>query len=391
MKIAITGGIGSGKTTVGKMLVDQLKGDYCYASVDAIASNVMESLRDRATLGRTNSRVAQMLPIFSKQEISDIFFVNDGFRKEYEAIANPEIEKMLERNMVINNIIVEFPLLFRPDIKERWLKRFDLVIVVTASPQTRMHRALSRDPGMSTGKVRRIMEMQPDPKEMAEEADIVYENNDVSTDEMIEEIEKLADIIRHKGIQTSAEKNASELLEQIKNRPVVKQKLAIVPGSFDPIQKGHLYVIGRALQFVDSVRVVVARNDKKEPFFTLKEKISMIRESILEELGEEAMSKIVVDVLAKEKLLITYATEKGASIIVRGLRSGFDFDYESGINAAQHDLNDAIETVYIMTPSKYTQVSSTLVKALAKYPEAEKALSGYVTKSVLKMLKEKNK
>lgn len=155
-------------------------------------------------------------------------------------------------------------------------------------------------------------------------------------------------------------------------------KLAVYPGSFDPITNGHLDVIKRTLNIFD--RVVVAVFDeppKKKPLFTSEERVEMVK---------EATKDLNVDVECFSGLLVDYLKKKNIKFVVRGLRAMSDFDREFQMAVVNKDLTPDVETIFIVTDKKYFYLNSTLVKELAKYRGRVKDL---VPENVERMLEEK--
>jgi pantetheine-phosphate adenylyltransferase len=134
-------------------------------------------------------------------------------------------------------------------------------------------------------------------------------------------------------------------------------RIAIYPGSFDPLTNGHLDVIRRSLQLFDRLVIAVALNTRKQPLFAVDERIALIREV----LGDEP--RVETDTF--EGLLVEYATRKGAVALVRGLRAVADFEYEFEMASMNRRLAPAVETVFLMTHESYFYVSSHLVKEVA--------------------------
>lgn len=138
--------------------------------------------------------------------------------------------------------------------------------------------------------------------------------------------------------------------------------IAIYPGSFDPITKGHTAILQSGLVAFEKLIVAVLNNDKKEPLFTVAERMDMIRESALE-LGAEP-GRIEVD--SFDGLLVHYAKSRNARVILRGLRAVADFEYELQMANMNRHLNPEIETVFIMANDAYFYVASNLVKEVAR-------------------------
>lgn len=132
---------------------------------------------------------------------------------------------------------------------------------------------------------------------------------------------------------------------------------AIYPGSFDPITNGHVSIIKSGLVVFDKLIVAVLSNPKKKALFSVDERIEMIRETI----GAE--KKVEVD--SFEGLLVDYCDQKGARVVLRGLRAVADFEYELQMANMNRHLNTKVETVFLMANDAYFYVSSNLVKEAA--------------------------
>lgn len=137
-----------------------------------------------------------------------------------------------------------------------------------------------------------------------------------------------------------------------------KQKIAIYPGSFDPITNGHIDIIKRAAIIFDRVIVAVAKNLSKTPLFSEQERVGMISESVSQ------MPKVSVD--SFNCLLVDYAAQKKANAIIRGLRAVSDFEYELQMALVNRKLDEDIITVFLMPHEKYTYLNSSIVKELAR-------------------------
>lgn len=155
-------------------------------------------------------------------------------------------------------------------------------------------------------------------------------------------------------------------------------KIAVVPGSFDPITNGHLDIIKRAADIFDIVYVAVMNNSSKKPLFDVHERMDMIGKVT----GD--MQNVKVD--ASSGLLINYAKSKNANAVVRGLRAISDFEYEMQITSMNRFLDEHIETFFIMTKNKYSFLSSSIVKEVSQYGGD---IHGLVPDIVEKALKEK--
>jgi pantetheine-phosphate adenylyltransferase len=150
---------------------------------------------------------------------------------------------------------------------------------------------------------------------------------------------------------------------------------AVCPGSFDPVTYGHLDIIKRTAKIFDHVIVAVLNNSSKNPLFTVEERIELLKKVT------QGIPGVEID--AFDGLLIDYMNRKGANTIVRGLRAVSDFEYELQVASINRKLDDSIETFFMMTNNKYSFLSSSIVKEVAKYrasvsdlvpPEVEEAL-----------------
>jgi pantetheine-phosphate adenylyltransferase len=148
-------------------------------------------------------------------------------------------------------------------------------------------------------------------------------------------------------------------------------KRAVCPGSFDPVTKGHLDVIGRAAALFDEVVVAVGVNPSKSRLFGPDERIAMIRE------GVGGLDNVTVDGFTG--LITSYCQEVGATAIVKGLRSGTDFDYEAQMAQMNAELT-GVETVFVIADPQFGFVSSSLVKEVASFGGD---VSGFVPDHVL--------
>lgn len=139
-------------------------------------------------------------------------------------------------------------------------------------------------------------------------------------------------------------------------------RIAVYPGSFDPLTNGHLNIIKRASKLYDKVIVGVLDNSNKKPIFTATERKEMIDLAIkdIENVSCDAFSGLLVD----------FAKQNNATVIIKGLRTVADFEYEFQIALLNKALNPEYETVFMMTDSKYSYISSSVVKEVAKYQGA---------------------
>jgi pantetheine-phosphate adenylyltransferase len=158
-------------------------------------------------------------------------------------------------------------------------------------------------------------------------------------------------------------------------------KIGIYPGSFDPITLGHLDIIIRASGLVDKLVIGVLRNNAKKPLFTAEERVEIIKQVIREHTQLKT-----IEVVAFEGLLIEFARQQKANIIVRGLRAITDFEYELQIAQTNHKLDARVDTVFFTTSVEYSYLSSSAVKEIASFGGD---ISGFVPGCVVPIVYDK--
>ena len=136
-------------------------------------------------------------------------------------------------------------------------------------------------------------------------------------------------------------------------------KIAIYPGSFDPITSGHLNIIQRAANIFDRLIVCVMVNGAKSPMFTQQERVALIR-SVVKDIPN-------VEVDSSDELLAEYARRKGSCVIVKGLRAGSDFENEFQMALINHKINPDLDTMFLTSEHQYMYLSSSTVKELGAY------------------------
>ncbi|WP_299149751.1 pantetheine-phosphate adenylyltransferase [uncultured Tateyamaria sp.] len=155
-------------------------------------------------------------------------------------------------------------------------------------------------------------------------------------------------------------------------------RIGLYPGTFDPITLGHIDIIRRASPMVDRLVIGVAINRDKGPLFSLEDRVAMI-EAECAKLSEQTGTEIIAHPF--ENLLIDCASDVGAQIIFRGLRAVADFEYEFQMVGMNRQLNDSIETVFLMAEAEHQAIASKLVKEIAR-------LGGDVSKFVTPLVNE---
>lgn len=154
--------------------------------------------------------------------------------------------------------------------------------------------------------------------------------------------------------------------------------IAVYPGTFDPVTKGHVDLVERSLRIFDELIVAIAENPKKEPLFSLEERIDMFRKVVARYRR--------VRIEGFDGLLVDYVREKKASGIIRGLRAVSDFEYEMQMALMNRRLDSSIETVFLMPSEEYSFITSTIVKEAASYGGD---VSSLVPKVVVEKLQKK--
>ncbi len=155
-------------------------------------------------------------------------------------------------------------------------------------------------------------------------------------------------------------------------------RIAIYPGTFDPITNGHLSIVKRAVKIFDKLVIAILNNPQKRPFFTLDERIDMIGKAV------NGLHNIEVDTF--DGLVVDYAVKKNANVILRGLRALSDFEYEFQMALINRKFNRDVQSIFLMTDYKWFYTSSTLIKEAAKLGGD---ISGLIPDFVDRKLKEK--
>ena len=152
----------------------------------------------------------------------------------------------------------------------------------------------------------------------------------------------------------------------------MSERIGVYPGTFDPMTLGHMDIIARAAKLVDRLIVGVTTNPSKSPMFTTEERLATVRREV------QALPTRVT-VVSFDALLMNFAQSQGAGVIVRGLRAVADFEYEYQMAGMNQQLNDEIETVFLMADVSLQPIASRLVKEIAMYGGA---IDPFVTSTV---------
>jgi len=150
-------------------------------------------------------------------------------------------------------------------------------------------------------------------------------------------------------------------------------KVAIYPGSFDPLTKGHLNIIERGVKVFDKVVVAVAHNTLKKTIFTLEERVQILNALF------DGRKDVEVDYF--EGLLVDYADKRGTNVVLRGMRTVSDFEFELRMALANKMLNAGLETVFMVTDSEFSHISSSVIKEIV-------SLNGSATNMVPEIVEE---
>jgi len=163
-------------------------------------------------------------------------------------------------------------------------------------------------------------------------------------------------------------------------KPIEKKTRAIYPGTFDPLTNGHLNIIERSAKIFDEIVVAIGDNPDKNPLFSVRERATMIKKAT------SHLSNITI--VKFNSLLVELSSELNSNIIIRGIRTATDFEYESQMTYANNSLKKELETIYLMPSLEYSFISSSLVRTLLKF---DGKIDHLVPKAILEDIERKRK
>lgn len=165
-------------------------------------------------------------------------------------------------------------------------------------------------------------------------------------------------------------------------------KIAVMAGSFDPVTKGHTWVMKQALELADHLIVIVGHNPAKKYMFTEAERGRLVSEALSDEISPNDVMRFSVASIGNQ-LVIDYAKDQGARMLVRGIRNIEDFRAENDMNIIHKRLYPEIDTAYFIPPRELTEVSSSVVKSLVGFDRWQRTVADYVAPCVMVELMKK--
>lgn len=379
MKIIITGGIGSGRLTISKLLTKSLTGktdiiqsvycphvseigDFHISGIDQIVESLYKDPEIKNLL-------LNKIGTCDKKVISDKIF---NGASQIEQLVTEIFNPFIKRNMDMlfsnfHNLIFEHHSFYNSPYK---INQPVTIVSVICPINTRINRIKERD-NISDSKIKNIISKQASDKDNISIADIVIENSYEKNDNILD----------------PTKLRVARAVDQIRKRIAKGSKIGIVSGSFDPITLGHTWVIQKALDLVDYVVVAIANNNSKKYLLSSHDRELLVRDSLNEVLSKEQLMRIIIDFIPENELIVSYAESIEAKFIFRGIRGFTDLEYENQLNLLQKKISPEVETVFFLTPRHLIEISSSLIKASMNLREWEKVTGPYVTNCVLEKLR----
>lgn len=381
MRIAIVGGIGSGKSTVRRELVRKLKSTAEFAEVADVNVDILTArLYENPEF---MEKLETCLGVKTKAETAQKVFSNRDALKLLEALAEPFLRESITEVLSSNtDVVLEFPLLLQ--LPDYW-SDFDYIVMVSASKEVRWERVMMRD-GRTPEQLEMIDKNAGMTRTLSELTDRLAATglpcsclpNEGSLAELLPALDAVViNLIREKQARCTKIK---PLLPAI-------PKVGVFAGSFDPITLGHLWMIKEAATLFDKLYVVVGVNGAKKYLFSDEERVSLVADAI-ETLPEDLRVKVRV-IFSRNELLINVAQKLQATYLVRGIRSIIDYQFEAELAKVNAGIAPSIRTITLLTPPEMSQISSSTVKSLVIGKNWEMIVEPYVTPGVLAALAKK--
>ena len=383
MLIVVTGGMGAGKSSIIKAmrsLPDYQDDSVKFISVDAIVYDLYASMGEEAdpgspffdTVNELKAKLTELFGTTLQKKISYAVFKDDEpdtLRLRYaleDVFSKAILERIASYQQTYETIILEFPTFFDKRLGKRDIGQ-DLVISVVADESIRIERAIER------GDFQELIQ-----KKLAAQVD---------------------DTVRKRGSDfvvcsdtTSPEDNALRIMHFIRKRKNPTYKHAVTAGSYDPLTLGHVWMIEKALLICDHLTILVANNPSKNHLFAMEVRKQMIEDTLKEftdVIGPEKLARISVMELDHRMTTASMANWLNAKLSIRGIRNQTDFTYENDLALVNRSIDESVETIYLIPPREYTEVSSSLVRNLLGLYDWEMLVNRYVSNCVLTVLRNK--
>lgn len=379
MLIVVTGGMGAGKSSIikaMKKLPDYQGESVKFVSVDEIVFGLYTSMSKEIPFFESTSVLkARLIELFGttfQKTISRMVFKDETpetlkLRYDLEdAFSKPILDEINYLRKCYKTVILEFPTFFDKRLGKRDIGQ-DIVISVIADEDIRIERAAKR--GDDQDLIQKKLNAQVDDTVRKRGSDLCVSSNVVMPED-----------------------NALRIMHFIRKRKNPTYKHAVTAGSFDPLTIGHVWMIEKALLVCDHLTILVANNPTKKHMFSMKQRRAMIADTLEEfneMIGPEKLARISIMELDHRMTTVSMANWLNAKLIIRGIRNQTDFTYENDLALVNRSIDETVETIYLIPPREYTEVSSSLVRNLMGLYDWEKLVNRYVSNSVLKVLRNK--